>query len=349
MKKLRVYSLLIISMLATMLTACGKKEEVAEIEVQAEEVNMFGLTDDEQKMYAEYAAGVLMKYNAGSTNRVLKGQELINVEAKEQAQREQAAKREELAAQYQEKNQSGKKESNSSGGASSSKAESVNYIVDMAKAANMDAFSIQYAGCQVTDSYPSDGEDIFMAMDATAGKVLLVTEFKVTNITDQTENFNMFSNQGKFKLKMNGKTYKSQYTLLLDDLSMYKGDIDAGESIDTVLVFEIPESEAHSTNDMTLAITINDNTQYMALSGNVLNDVRVDTWEEETDSPETDSEEVSEDIDDNTSNVENDGDEMSDLAEEYLEALEALESGNGSEASDDTSNGNVTVVGSNRN
>ena len=49
MKKIRVYSLLIISMFAAALTACGKKEEVAE--VQTEEVNMFGLTDEEQKHF----------------------------------------------------------------------------------------------------------------------------------------------------------------------------------------------------------------------------------------------------------------------------------------------------------
>ena len=45
------------------------------------------LWDEEQKMYAEYAAGVLMKYNAGTNNRVLEGQKLIQQEAKEEAQK----------------------------------------------------------------------------------------------------------------------------------------------------------------------------------------------------------------------------------------------------------------------
>ena len=71
MRKIRLFAFCIISMVAFTLSACSKKEEIVEepIEVVAsEEVNMFGLTDEEQKMYAEYAAGILMKYNAGTNN-----------------------------------------------------------------------------------------------------------------------------------------------------------------------------------------------------------------------------------------------------------------------------------------
>ena len=77
-----------------MLIGCSKKEEEVVAVVETEEENMFGLTESEQKMYAEYAAGALMKYNAGTDMRVLEGQTLINQEAKEQAEREQAARRE---------------------------------------------------------------------------------------------------------------------------------------------------------------------------------------------------------------------------------------------------------------
>ena len=106
MKKNILFSFVSVCMLATVLTACGKKEEVVETIEQVEEVNMFGLTDEEQKLYAEYAAGVLMKYNAGTNNRVLEGQKLIQAEAKETAQREQAARREQLAAEYEANKQS---------------------------------------------------------------------------------------------------------------------------------------------------------------------------------------------------------------------------------------------------
>lgn len=356
MRKIRLFALCIISMVAFSLSACSKKEEIVEEPIEvvaAEEVNMFGLTDEEQKMYAEYAAGVLMKYNAGTNNRVLEGQKLIQQEAKEEATREQALRREQLAAEYEEGKKTNKKEntsSNSSNGSSSGISSSVNYISDMASVAGMNDFSIRYIGCEITDSYPKAGDDLFMAMDATTGKVLLVAEFEVTNNSAEAKNFDMFSNQGKFKLKINGKNYKSQYTLLLNDLSMYKGQLEANESVDTVLIFEIPQTEAGNTGDMTLAITIDGNTEYMSLNGNVLSNVEGNVEQETVEASES-IEADSVVLEESDGNLEepDDNEEISDLAEEYMEALEALESGNVYESSENSSSGNVTVVGSNRN
>lgn len=357
MRKIRLFAFCIISMVAFTLSACSKKEEIVEepIEVVAsEEVNMFGLTDEEQKMYAEYAAGILMKYNAGTNNRVLEGQKLIQQEAKEKAAREQALRREQLAAEYEEGKKTNKKEntsSSSSNGSSSGISSGVNYISDMASVAGMNDFSIRYIGCEITDSYPKSGDDLFMAMDATTGKVLLVAEFEVTNNSAETKNFDMFSNQGKFKLKINGKNYKSQYTLLLNDLSMYKGQLEANESVDTVLIFEIPQTEAGNTGDMTLAITIDGNTEYMSLSGDVSSDIEVDVLEENVAEGEeaVAVEDNENEAEDSAAESVGDDEEVSDLAEEYMEALEAIESDTEYEGTVDGSTGNVTVVGSNRN
>lgn len=267
MKKNKLGFLLIICVASMMFVGCNKKEIEVVTGSEIEEENMFGLTESEQKMYAEYAAGVLMKYNAGSNVRVLEGQKLIDQEIKEQAAREQEERRQQLAAEYEanKKNNSNKNENSSSG--SSSAGNSVSYINDMSVATGMDAFSIVYDGYEITDTYPNSGDDLFMAMDARDGKVFLVTKFAVTNIGGQTENFNMFSKQGKFRLNMNGERYKSQYTLLLDDLSMYKGDVEAGETIHTVLIFEIPEDVAANTNDMVLSISVDGTKSSMQLQG----------------------------------------------------------------------------------
>jgi len=269
MKKNKLVSLLMISMSLAMLVGCNKeKEEVTAQIVVEEERNMFGLTEGEQKMYAEYAAGVLMKYNAGSNMRVLEGRELVNQEAKEQAAREQAAKREQAAAEYAANAaKENEKKENQGSGSGSSQESSVSYINNMATATGDDDFSITYTGYEVTDSYPTSGEDILLAIDAAPGKVFLVTKYSVTNNSSQTEELDMFSKQAKFKIKLNGTNYKSQYTLLLDDLSMYKGEIDAGATIDTVLIFEIPEAAVSDMGDMVLSITAGDGTDYMQLSG----------------------------------------------------------------------------------
>ena len=342
MNKMKLTSFLIIGMCSVMLVGCNKEKEdvAAEAVIEAEEENMFGLTAGEQRMYAEYAAGALMKYNAGSNMRILEGQTLINQEAKEKAAKEQAEKRAQLAAEYEanKKENSDKKNDQNSGDGSSGSSEGVaiSYITDMSQATGTDAFSIIYDGYEITDSYPNSGEDILMAMDATSGKLLLVTKYKVTNISGQTENLNIFSKQGKFKLKLNGKSYKSQYTLLLDDLSMYKGDLEAGETMEGVLIFEIPEAEASNVNDMVLSITVDGESSSMQLEGGstVMWTETVEEAESEEDSIVTESIELDQnELDENPQD-----EEYNDLAEEYMEALEAENAG-----------GNVTVVGSNRN
>ena len=338
MRRFKLYFVLLMGMCATMTVGCNKdKDEVAMQQVIEEERNMFGLTESEQKMYAEYAAGTLMKYSAGSNMRILEGKALINQEAKEKAEKERMEKREQLAAEYEAgKTEEKNKEQGSGNGIStSSEGSEVSYIRDMSQATGTDAFSIVYDGYEITDSYPNSGDDLFVAMDATAGKLLMVTKYKVTNISGQTEKFNMFSKQGKFRLNLNGKRYKSQYTLLLNDLSMYKEEIAAGETIEGVLIFEIPEAEASNVSDMVLSITVDGETSSMQLQGG-----SAEMW---TEMEETDSVDVVSETEDIQSEQEMFEDESQDseynsLAEEYMEAIEAENAG-----------GNVTVIGSNSN
>lgn len=323
-------SLILFFSFALALTGCNKEESVqGEEQVSVvetpEEIDEtgFGITLDEQKMCAEYAAGVLMKYNAGSNMRVLEGKKLEKMEIQEQVKKEQEEKREQLAAEYQankpeSSNEVNDKDKNSE--SSSSNTSAISYIDDMSVATGTDSFSIHYEGYEITDSYSGDEEDSFFAIDAVQGKVLLVTRFNVTNKSGQVENFNMYSNQGKYKLYLDGVSYKAQHTLLLNDLAMYKGDIEAGETVETVLVFEIPEEKASFVGKMELNITIGDMGNTMLLQGG---SGAVNISENE--------------------NNEN----ASDLAEEYEAALQAEENALGDSDLEDDSEGNVTVVGSN--
>lgn len=344
MKKIKLTSFLIIGICSAVLVGCNKEKEVvvAEAVVETEERNMFGLTESEQRMFAEYAAGALMKYNADSNMRVLEGKMLINQEAKEQADKELAEKRAKLAAEYEANKKSNKKEEQNSGGSSSGGAEGIeaSYISDMSQATGTNAFSIIYDGYEITDSYPNSGDDILMAMDAASGKLLLVTKYKVTNISGQTENLNMFSKQSKFRLNLNGKRYKSQYTLLVNDLSMYKGEMDAGETMEGILIFEIPETEASNVNDMVLSITVDGESSSMQLQGGSTV-MWTETAEESLESEELGQELLEEETSDT---------EYNDLAEEYLNALEDENAGiSYNENTPSTDGGNVTVVGSQRN
>lgn len=250
---------------ATIMTACQKKDN-SELSTQDADSNMFGLTEEEQNVYTHYAAGVLMKYNADTNMRVLEGNALTLQEAKEEKEKEQALRREQLKQEYEAKqNQqtdSSQSEGNVSGGFGE---ETTPYITDMAEATGTDAFTIQYDGYETAYSYPESGEDAILAIDATPGNVLLVTKFKVTNTSSETAFFDMFAKQPKFRITINGEVYKVQYTLLLNDLSMYAGEINGGETVDTILIFEVPEMDPAFFNDMELKITTGDEVRIMKL------------------------------------------------------------------------------------
>lgn len=254
MKKIKISAILLATMMAVLLTGCNKEGT----EVSGEELTEAGMTREQQQMYAEYAAGVLMKYNAGTNMRVLEGRQLVRAEEEENAKKEQQAKREQAAAEYEQGNQP--ESSSTDGDADGSEtAETVAYVEDMGNLLGMEPFSIVYMGYEVTESYPSEAsEEMFMAMDATAGNTLLVAKFAVTNTGSDTQTFDMLAKQGKFRVNVNGETIGAQYTLLLDDLSMYKEDIEAGATVDTVLIFEIPQEHAETLDSIEMTIKAGD-------------------------------------------------------------------------------------------
>lgn len=330
MQKKKLISFLIICMLAGTVTGCQSDENTEEAVTEEAEETIFGLTQSEQKLYAEYAAGILMKYNAGTNMRVLEGQKLIRAEEEEAATLEKEEKKEDQTADMQENQENSTNEKQDLENQTAASSSEKQYVSDMAAVTEMEAFSISYTGYELTASYPDSTEEVFMAMDASLGKKLLVEKFKVTNLSGESKDFDMFSKQGKFKTTVNGKSYKSQYTLLLNDLSMYKGEIAAGETMEMVLIFEIPEA-VESIESMELSITAGDKKGTMLLStGSADASIRG----EEVQEPEVSDEETL---------MEN-----SELAEEYMKALEAEENGLLEQEETQESQGeeNVTVVGS---
>lgn len=233
MKKKNLLAAVFICSLSLMMAGC-KEQEVA-----------LSLTEEEQQLVAGYAASVLMKYNAGSNMRVLSGAQLEQAQIEDQARKEKEARRQQLAEEYRNSQQENPQivgGSDTTGGQKGT-VETTPTIQDLGSFLALDNFTISYQNYEVTDSYGQPDQGLMMAMDATEGNKLLVAHFSVTNNSGEMQQLDVLSLGGKFRLKADGKTIQSQYTLLLNDLSMYKGQIEAGGTIDTVLVFEISEQQ----------------------------------------------------------------------------------------------------------
>ena len=94
-------------------------------------------------------------------------------------------------------------------------------------------------------------------MDASPGSQFLVLNVKLTNQSAQDLYIDILAMTPTFQVTVNGEsTAAAQTTILPNDLSTYQGNILAGASSDTVLVFEVSQ-EIENVSDIQLRITMN--------------------------------------------------------------------------------------------
>lgn len=261
MKKQWLAAVAVIGICAFSLTACKKESGQEQTEVLQEDLE--AIEEAQNKIIAEYAAGVLMKYNAGTTSRVLEGKKMLVEKQKEEAKKIQEEKRQELFEKY-ETESTKKQESSEKDDTSSDKTadmgvamSQVEYISDLSGAVDNSSFSITYSGYEISDSYKGNDEIISFAIDAKNGKSLIISKFLVTNIGGQEEELNLLAIAPEFKVKISDKIVKAEQTMLLNDLSMYKESFAVGETKEAVIVFEIPQEMTGQAENMELIINAN--------------------------------------------------------------------------------------------
>ena len=125
----------------------------------------------------------------------------------------------------------------------------------MERALGLSGVSVTYTGVVVGDVYPEvQGEPVF-ALKAFTGNKLVVLKFDVTNTTDSDISLDMAAKDLKIKGIFN-KSIKTiaQVTLLPEALNTFKETIPAGKTVQTVLVFEMTETNANNLTSIVLEI-----------------------------------------------------------------------------------------------
>ena len=122
-----------------------------------------------------------------------------------------------------------------------------------------------YTGFEVAETYPESEEEIYFTMEATKGSKLVVLTFDVTNISKEDKNYDVSSKNLQFKITVDGETKNALTTMLLNDLSNFRGTIPAGETTQLVLVCEIAEDRAESIAEVSLSIRTNGENSSIAL------------------------------------------------------------------------------------
>ena len=203
------------------------------------------LTEEESALITEYATNLIVKHSELSDRDLLSTTELELGIQQEAEARELKIKADEIADAYLNKDMAvinGAETDVTDGDASSQGSGNVaapSYTIS--EFFEQNDFWVDYSSYELCDSYP-DEEGVFMAMDATPGHQLCVVKFQVQNVSASDREFDMFSRKGRFTLLTgNGEKLSAQSTMLLNDLSSYKGTIAANEAEEMVLIFEVEE------------------------------------------------------------------------------------------------------------
>ena len=213
-------------------------------------VTMPELTEEQTELVTEYAAGLILKYDAlAPQSELLNEEDLATLEAQEAEKRRKEREAKAAAEDYLAKKANAEKEKKEAKDKQSCDSESFKkkdedaQVGDLAQFYGMEGFSISYKGYELTDSYPTSGEDLLMAMDATEGKQLCVLKFDVTNNSGSEQTFDMFYHNPNFYITIDGgEKIHQQYTLLLDDMAASNDAMASGETFERVLIFEVPDS-----------------------------------------------------------------------------------------------------------
>ena len=248
------YNLLILIMLLSfVLTGCGNA--------------IPDLSEEETLMVDTYMAELLLKYDENYSTKLLEENE-IDKEIKIRKEIEEEEKRRAEREAAREKAEQEKKESVSSNSASGGKAEAKDNAVDLEAFLDIDDFSVECTGVTFEDSYADAGDEMFFSITPSSGCKIAVSHLRITNNSSEAQILDILNKGARFKLSFNsGPYHNTMVSILLSDFTMYSGNINAGESIDLVMLVDLPESECVEVDDLDLNIKYNGESGRCSLIG----------------------------------------------------------------------------------
>lgn len=236
MKKL--WCLLAILVLSVTLTGCGVE-----------------LSDEENRVIAEYAADLLLKYDRDYTSSLVE-EEVPATEQTTQAPSTDSTTEgttEEPSTQPpQESSSTESPASEDTTGSSDAAGE-----IDIGKIVGLKGISITYNQCMFLDRYPSvDQDGAFIYLEADPGYQLVVIKFDIANITAQDIAVDLLNTDINYKLVYNQtKAASPMLTILMDDLGTYESVVPAGNEQSAVLVFQISKDLISQIQSLDIRVT----------------------------------------------------------------------------------------------
>ncbi len=213
-------------------------------------VTLPDMTDEQFNEVGEYAAIIMLKYDANNRSRLKSMEEVEAADAKKarlealiQAEKDKKEK------EKQEKEEQNKQNNDKDNTGDNSVVKPYDQLEDFFTFP--DGIQLIYTGYYTCDSF----SDEYLSVQASKQKKLLVLQFALANSTEANYSADIFGLNASYKVEVN-KTYKRGIlnTLFLNDLALYKGEVHAGSTEDLVLLTEIDPNEVPEIQEITLTI-----------------------------------------------------------------------------------------------
>lgn len=216
------------------------------------------MTEEQHAMVTEYAAQLLLKYDANYQSTILTEEQ--SREAEEEYIRE--AELAVLVQEQQAMQQAAEENKDGGSGEESQEAETPAYTDVDAFFGLSDSIEIEYAGYLVCDSYPENTEANDwqgVARATSSNSKLVVFTFTLKNVSGSDYLLDMASLGAKFSFRINGDVTKTSLTTLLqNDLMMYRNTIPAGETVNAVLLIEMPAADTENFTGIKMTMRLGD-------------------------------------------------------------------------------------------
>lgn len=222
---------------------------------------LYDLTPEEESAVVSYASHVVAKFNRYQRDgEVFVEQEILDREDEEEQGLPVDPQETEADTEEAEQSTQSGEENAGQDGQGAEDSEDTQNTISIQEALGLGAVTAEYEGSSLCGTY--EESDVYV-VDADAGKQLLVLNVKLTNEAGDAADLDILQKKPSFDAVVNGeRSVKARMTILPDDLTTYQGSIAPGESVDTVIIFQVPE-EIQTVSDLELGITI-DGSRYTA-------------------------------------------------------------------------------------
>lgn len=223
MKKKRFLALAVVAATILSLTGCGTP--------------LYDLTEEEEAIIVKYSAHVISKYNVfqrDGMNSVLP-----------EIQEEETETVEESTESIEESTEAVDGNVASSNGADSG-AEQFGGSISLGEALNFtEGLDITYNGFEMMPSYK---EGSYYAIEAGVGYSYLVMNFTLTNNSSEACDVDLFSDNLQFSAKLDSdEKIAAESNFLTYSIVNYEGTVEAGESVELILLFKVTDTAEPST------------------------------------------------------------------------------------------------------